>query len=195
MKNKLIYIVLILIILGWVFFIFKNQKYETSNILLNTQENQTKRIYDKNNTKIFTQDFEVNGISMTPMIKPWQKVEVKMNYYNSWKNEPKSWDIIIFENPFTLEKIIKKVSLVPNDLLKYNSKDKTLEVNWKILKNSAWTKYIFSENEFKLINIYIKDWKIIPWVYFIFWDNTISSMDSRSFWPITIEWILWKVEL
>jgi len=192
---KKINIILILIIIIIIFVIF-NLLFSYINITNNKLVFEQKyKLYNINDCKIKEEIFKINGFSMEPLILNWSDIKVFMNYYNCDNNIPKSWDIVIFENPYTLEKIIKKIMIVPKDKIEINKEKRTIKANWKVLKNSLDIEYIFYENELKWFEIYLQDGEIIWNTYFLFWDNIYNSRDSRDFWPITLEWILWKVEI
>lgn len=150
------------------------------------------KVYNQNNCEIKKEFFSVNGFSMQPMIKDKEEIEVFLNYYNCSKNKPKDWDIVIFENPYTLERIIKKLYIIPWDEVKIDKETNTIKVNGKKLVNSQNQAYIFKEPELKWFEIYTENGKVIENTYFIFWDNIYWSIDSRSFWPITLEGLIWK---
>ncbi len=158
-------------------------------------KNPITKLYDKDDCKIKEEKFSVKGFSMEPLIKNGSEVITKLNYYNCNKSKPKSWDIVIFENPFTLDRIIKKLSILSWDKLEVDKKKKTIKVNWKIIVNSQKQEYIFKDNELKWFEIYTQNWIIIENTYFIFWDNIHWSIDSRVFWSVTLEGLVWKVEL
>ena len=207
-KKYLIFIIFIaFVIFIWVIFYYSNnynkiskqyfkqnnQKDNTKNIIKNNNIN--KRFFNPNDLEIKKESFLVKWTSMQPLINNWDKVTLLLNYYNSWFNKIKSWDTIIFENNFTFDKIIKNIKIVPWDELKLNYKDWTVFVNNKLLVNSQNKEYKFNKNEFDLLKIYIKDNKMINNNYYLLWDNINTSIDSRNWWPISKEWILWKVEL
>ncbi len=152
-----------------------------------------KRIYDSSNTGIITIEYDVQWLSMQPMIQNGDKVLVDLNYYNNWQHQVKSRDLVVFENPFTLNRIIKRVVMIPGDTAIKDLKNKTLFVNGKILVNSVWESYIFDERAYRWVDIYTKSGVIIPNTYYLYGDNISGSFDSRNTWPVTLEWILGKV--
>lgn len=189
MKKKLVILICISAII-WGIYLFKNSA-TPSNIL----NDKTIKLYDENICEVKKDTFSVNGFSMEPMIKNGSSVQVQLNYYNCWTNKPKWWDIVVFENPHTLEKVIKKLAVVPGDEIKIDKKTNTIKINGKKLVNSEKQEYIFKEQELKWFEIYMENEKIIENIYFIFGDNIYGSSDSRNFWPITLEWLVWKVDL
>lgn len=131
--------------------------------------------------------------SMSPMISDWDNIRFLKNYYLACWKQIKKWDVILYNYLWWKQKLIKIIKITPKDNLEifWNR----IIINWKIMKNSVWQEYVFSDWEIKLISIYIKDWKIPENSYMIFWDNIYSSTDSRKFWAISINDILWKFDI
>ena len=203
MKKKLIILICsFIIILGIIFYIMRDNKPKNTTItpppkIVNndkTVENKPKLVYNKSNCKIQEESFNVKGNSMVPMLKNGIVIKLKLNYYNCDNNKIKYWDIVVFENPYTGEKIIKIASILPWDKITKDKKN-NIKVNWKVLKNSVWEEYKFDELAIRWFDINSNKWIIKENTYFLFWDNIKRSIDSRQNWPISIDWILWKVEL
>ena len=74
---------------------------------------------------------------MQPMIDNGDTVTVDLNYYNQGQHVVATGDIVIFENPFTLNKIIKRVVIIPGDRVEKDLEKGTLIVNGKTLMNSV----------------------------------------------------------
>ena len=72
---------------------------------------------------------------MEPTIHNGETVEVNMNYYNQHQHEVVAGDVVVFENPFSLERIIKRVYIIPGDTVEKDQKNRTLLVNGKVVKN------------------------------------------------------------
>lgn len=66
---------------------------------------------------------------MQPMIENGDLVTVDVNYYNQGQHVVTPGDIVIFENPFTLNRIIKRVVMTPGDRVEKDLQNKTLIVN------------------------------------------------------------------
>ncbi len=191
MKKLKIFLFLLFLFGIIIFMIVFEKEGDNTKLLSNSQEN----LYNENNCQIVKEPFKVNWVSMEPLIKNGSKVELSLNYYNCSNNIPKSWDIIIFENPFTFEKVIKKLSISPWDKLEVDEETWIIKINGDKFVNSAGDVYVFSELALKYFDIYTReDWIVKDWIYFIFWDNVKNSIDSRDYWPVSLEWILWKVE-
>ncbi len=132
--------------------------------------------------------------SMEPMIKNGSKILFNSGFYDDKKNEMKLWDIVLYDFKGEKHAIIKSVIARDSDTVEL--KDNTLFVNKKEVKNSAWKSYNFSTAEQKVMQLYInKENKIPHNSVFILWDNTKVSRDSRKFWAISMDDVLWKIQL
>lgn len=128
--------------------------------------------------------------SMFPLIHDWETKELLIDYYNTHSIQPKKWDIIAYNYAGNEKALIKIIQVTDNDSISF-SKNRLI-INDSILKNSVWEEYIFSEAEVRIMSLYINDSHIPKNSYFIFWDNTKNSLDSRNFWAISWEDIIWK---
>ena len=136
---------------------------------------------------------KVDGVSMEPLVKDWVSLKLLKNYYQcEWKLE--RWDLVYFDSIITHWAVIKKLSVLPGDIVKFENGNMFL--NWEILSNSIWEKYIFSDQEIQKISWYTPNWTLQEWAFLIFWDNINSnqSRDSRAFGPVSSEYFLWKVK-
>lgn len=138
-----------------------------------------------------TKEKTVYGNSMNPMLKHGQKVIFLENYYNC--NDIKRNDLIAYDYSGDALDLIKIIKVLPTDIV-YIDKNKLI-VNGEILKNSVGDIYVFSDNEIQILSMYIKDNHIPQDSYFIFGDNTSSSIDSRKFGAINKNDILGKFKL
>ncbi len=136
----------------------------------------------------------VDGTSMEPLLRNTTKQKVENNYYKcGWFI--KRWDILLINNSATWYKnYVKKLVVLPWDIIKFNESWNII-LNWDILKNSENKEYIFTKNEVKIMSLYIVNWVLQEWTYFVFWDNITNSRDSRNFWWVWVEWFIWKVEI
>jgi len=131
--------------------------------------------------------------SMSPELKHWETVYLLYDYYDKCLITPKKWDIIAYDFAGNKHLIIKKILVDSNDNI--SIKDNKLFVNNESLKNSKQKEYRFRDSDIKMLSLYIKDWHIPKWTYFIFWDNLTNSIDSRRFWAISLQNISWKFDL
>ena len=132
--------------------------------------------------------------SMEPLIENGSVVLFSSWYYDDVKSEVKLWDIVLYDFKGEKHPIIK--SIVARDSDSVELKNNTLFVNKKEVKNSAWESYNFSSSEQKMMKLYInKENKIPNNSVFILWDNVKISRDSRKFGAVSMNDILWKVNL
>jgi signal peptidase I len=169
MKNKHIYISILILFIWLIFYFFYLQS--------------------KNNHEIILEK-TISWFSMEPLIKSWEKVKLIVWFYDY--NDIKRWDLVAYDFAWKKDLFIKQVRVLPWDNLII--KDKKLYINNEVMKNSIWNEYIFSPWEQKLLNLYIINWKLKKDVYFIFWDNIINSIDSRRFWWVSKVDIVGKFE-
>lgn len=134
----------------------------------------------------------INWVSMEPLLKHWWEMYLLKDYYKCW-NTPKLWDIVAYDYKWAKNLLIKIIKADSNSIVEFSWN--TLLINWKQMKNSIWDIYKFNDNEIKLMKIYINNNKLPQNSYLIFWDNTVNSRDSRNFWAISVDNIVWKFEL
>lgn len=144
----------------------------------------------KKECKTNIEKFNVNWVSMQPLIKDRQVIEVEEKYYECWKNLTR-WDIVdVSISPW--DSMIKKLLWLPWDIITSND-SWNLVINWEILINSAKEKYVFEKEQIDRIMSFVVEWKLRKDVALIFWDNITNSIDSRTFWPIDLHALKWKV--
>jgi hypothetical protein len=105
---------------------------------------------------------------MEPMIRNKSVITLRMNWYNCANHAPRSSDVVVFENPFTRERVIKKLSMVPGDRVEVDRASRTVKLNGTIFANSKGTVYEFAESELKWFDIYVKEGILMSGVYFLF---------------------------
>ena len=153
-------------------------------------ENKKSDKKDIKSDEITLKQFRIKWISMEPLLKNGLVVEVFMNYYK--KNNAKINEIVIHNYAWEKYPVIKKIRATSSDKAEIKWKD--LYINDRLLTNSIWEKYIFSDNEIKMLSLYIKNNKIPDNSYFIFWELTKNSIDSRRFWAVWSVDFLWKLK-
>ncbi len=131
--------------------------------------------------------------SMFPFLENWSKIIFLKDYYNICNKEIKKWDLVAYDYAWNINPLIKVVKIDWKDNVEIDWN--IMKINWEVMKNSIWQIYIFSEWEINLISLYIKNWKIPENSYMIFWDNINDSIDSRRFWAISWNDILWKFDI
>lgn len=200
-KNILIFLFFSLSILFW----FLYTKEWTKNQYLNNEVNNLKTKINfltpknvissetkKSECNIETKEVQVEWISMEPFIKNGETTTVDYGYYHC--NDIVRWDLVIYKSTLTTWPVIKKLIAIPWDVIFFENRNMIL--NWKILSNSIWEKYIFSDQEINRISWYTPNWTLQENAFLIFWDNINSnqSRDSRAFGPVSSEYFLWKVK-
>ena len=131
---------------------------------------------------------EVRGNSMEPLISAGETVVLLENYYQC--NKVRREDIIAYDYKGNDNPLIKRVLVLGGDSLEF--KNNNLIVNNKILTNSQQKNYTFSENQKRMISLYIKDEKLTKNAYLIFSDNPGAGLDSRKFGAVSDEDFLGK---
>lgn len=176
MKKNIIILLVILIVflIAWIIFYDKKINIDKTN--------------QKENIVVTTKT--VSGNSMYPMLSNWEKINLMEWYYNN--KEVELWDLVSYNYAWKYEyiKIVKATSKEKVEIIWSN-----LYINWEIMKNSESEIYEFTENEIKLLSLYISNNKIPEWSFFIFWDNVKESTDSRKFWAISKQDLFWKFEI
>lgn len=187
MKKNLIItflIILNIVTLSFSFYLWNENNSLSQKIKLLLPENKVVKSETKQNCTTKENYYNVDWVSMEPMIKNGEKIKVIENYYtcNSIVNR---WDIIIYESFTTNWPIIKQVKVLPWDIVKFENNN--MYINWEILINSVWEVYTFSQDEVKYMSMYIQEnSKLQNWAFFAFWDNIKNSIDSRKMWWLWI---------
>jgi len=174
---KLAFLIFILVFLSWCF------EWKNMN---NNIESLEKIVKDNNyEEKIIKWD------SMEPLLKNGSRVFFDKKAYKSLWDIEKD-DLILYDFKWDKNPIIKRI--VAKDTSIVSIENNSIFVDWKEIKNSIWESYNFSINEQKVMKMYIdKNWNIPKKSFFILWDNTKNSIDSRKFWAVSFNDIFWKV--
>jgi len=192
MKNKKLYIIIVLLIVVNIFqfilFIGKKEKIKNltpwKQIVLNNPK------IDNCNSK--EKDFTITWKAMEPLLKNSQKIKIIENYY-SCNNKVNRWDIIVYKNLSKNNEIVRQIKALPWDIIKFENNK--IIINWDFLKNSKKEEYIFDTKQIKYMNMYILDSKLQKWSFFAFWDNINDNNDSRTMWWLWIKNFKWKIVL
>lgn len=137
---------------------------------------------------------KIEGESMEPLIENGSKVLFSDGFYGRSKKTVKNWDIVLYDFKWEDNPIIKFVVARSEDTVVL--KNNTLFVNDSEVKNSAWESYNFWQAEQRIMKLYINEKSSIPQnSVFILWDNINDSRDSRKFWAVSMDDILWKITL
>jgi len=138
------------------------------------------------------QIYEIKTISwnsMFPLLNNWEEINFIRGYYNT--NNPKIGDLVDYNYAWKYN-YIKQVKATDKDKVEIIGQN--LHINWNIMKNSKWEIYKFNDNELKMLWLYVQNWLIPKNSVLIFWDNISVSTDSRKFWAVSKNDLLWKFE-
>ena len=139
----------------------------------------------------------VRGTSLFPLIKPGQEIKLLYGYYDCHPVE--RGDVVAYDYAGRENPIIKIIKAIPEDKfhLEKASNGWHIFVNDKILRNSENKPYLLSENGYKMLSLYWKDYNgIIPENTYLILGNLVSgSLDSSRFGLVYKTDILGKVEL
>ena len=138
---------------------------------------ETEKIIDIDTSCVIEAEKEVKGDSMEPLIKQGEILILMEGYYSC--NEIERGDIVAYDYGGNKNPIIKKIMVLGGDTLEFN--DNVLLVNKEPLKNSEDKIYEFSEQEKRMIGLYIKDNKLVNSAFLIFGENINNGLDSRKF--------------
>jgi signal peptidase I len=133
--------------------------------------------------RVFVQNYQVDGPSMTPTLLNGEYILVnKADYFI---HGPQRGDVIVFKFPKdTSRDFVKRVIGVPGDTVTTFS-DGTVTVNGVVLNEPYVNDHINSVTE---------EWRLGPGQYFVMGDNRGDSYDSRDWGPVPINDILGKAE-
>lgn len=131
----------------------------------------------------------VNGDSMSPLLKNQQELQLDLNYYSC--HTIQAGDLVVFEIPGRKNRIIKKIFAVPGDTYKYRNNQ--IEINGKILKNSAGENYNIQS---KMLELYASSYPVLPKdSYLVLGDQPRGSFDASRMGFIDRQQIVGKVQL
>jgi len=152
---------------------------------------------EKSSCPIQTKKEIVRGSSMEPLIKSGYEITALYGYYDC---QPiKRNDIVLVKYAGNQDPLIKVVKAIPEDKweLNENKEKNTFEiiVNGQALKNSQGAIYQIPSSKIKVLQLYQKDYPIIPENTYLVMGNLVSgSMDATKFGLIDKSSILAKVE-
>jgi signal peptidase I len=142
-----------------------------------------------------TEERIVRGNSLSGLIEPGQTIEILLGYYDC--NIVKRGDIVVYNYAGDINPIIKVVKAISGDSfqMKKAGVGWNILINNEIVKNSQNQPYIIDESGYKMLSLYINDYKgVIPEnAYLILGNLTGGSLDSTRFGLIDKSDILGKV--
>ncbi|MBA3063917.1 signal peptidase I, partial [Candidatus Woesearchaeota archaeon] len=137
----------------------------------------------------------VLGSSLSPFINSGDKIKILFGYYNCY--EIKREDIIIYNFAGNENPIIKIVKGIPEDKFELRKSDFgwNILINNQILKNFKGKPYVISDNRYKMLSLYERDYKgVIPKNAYLLLGNLVSgSVDSTRFGLVDKSNIIGKV--
>ena len=154
--------------------------------------------YCQDKCGIIIEEKLVRGVSLSPLIKPNDRVRILFNYYK--ENEIKRGDVVAYNVSSNEVPIIKIIKDIPDDkfyLRKTAGSIYHLVINNEVCVNSEDTPYLIDEQGAKMLSLYEKDCNgIVPENVYLLLGNLIyGSLDSTRFGLVSKDDILGKVEL
>ncbi len=133
--------------------------------------------------RLFVQNYQVDGPSMTPTLLNGEYIMVnKADYFI---NGPQRGDVIVFKFPKDTSKdFVKRVIGIPGDTV-VTYTDGTVAVDGVTLNEPYVNDHI---------NTVATTWRLGPGQYFVMGDNRGDSYDSRDWGPVPSDDILGKAE-
>jgi len=135
--------------------------------------------------RVFVQNYQVDGPSMTPTLLNSQYILVnKVDYF---LHAPQRGDVIVFRYPRDPSRdFVKRVIGVPGDTVK-------ISTNGAVTVDGVRLKEPYTND---LTNTYgYESWTLKPGQYFVLGDNRGDSSDSRDWGPVPQSDIIGKAEL
>jgi signal peptidase I len=136
----------------------------------------------------------VRGNSMSPFLESGETVRALFGYYDC--NPVQRNDIVLFRYSGNENLLIKFVRGIPGDNWNLKKTDNGYEIiiNGNPVLNSEGNPYLIAESSIRILEIYIKDYPIIPEkTYLLLGDGLNGSIDSTHFGLVGKDDILAKV--
>lgn len=140
------------------------------------------------------EDRIVKGDSLSGIISDGEKVRILNDYYLC--NDILREDIVVYKYQGLDNPVIKIVKGIPGDSFKIENSggDFLIYINGKVLSNSLGEIYRIKESASKMIQLYAKDYPVIPQNAFLLLGNLASgSVDSTKFGLIDRKDLIGKV--
>ncbi len=143
---------------------------------------------------VSSKEMTVQGFSMYPFIKPDEIVQALFGYYDC--HDVSRNDVVLYSYSGNKNLLIKSVKGIPGDQWNLKKENGLYEivVNDVSLLNSEGKPYEIPESSAKILQLYTKDYPIIPSdAYLLLGDETGGSVDSTHFGLISKNDIMAKV--
>ncbi len=181
-ENKLFLLISIVLLIVFIFFI--SFLKENNNNHLKNNECLIKKI-----------EKTVRGMSLFPLFKTGDRIEIYAGYYNC--HPVKRNDVVIYHYNGDKNPLIKIIKGIPGDKFKLRKINTgwSIYINNKILKNSEGIPYLLNNDRSKMLLLYERTYRnIIPNKSYLILGNVPSgSLDSTIFGFIGKNDILGKV--
>ncbi|MFA5086389.1 MAG: signal peptidase I [Candidatus Paceibacterota bacterium] len=141
-----------------------------------------------------SKEMTVRGNSMSPFFDSGDVVNAMFGYYDC--NPVQRNDVVLFRYSGNENLLIKFVKGVPGDRwwLEKTDEGRNIIVNGSPVLNSEGKPYLIAESSVGILEIYIKDYPVIPEeTYLLLGDGLNGSLDSTHFGLVGKKDILAKV--
>ena len=138
----------------------------------------------------------VRGDSMAPFLQPDNEVEAMYGYYAC--HDILRNDVVLYKYSGKDNLLIKFVRAVPGDRwgLEKSEAGYNIIVNGSAVLNSEGEPYSIADTSIKMLQLYIKDYPIIPDnTYLLLGDKISGTLDSTAFGLVGKDDIMAKVEV
>jgi signal peptidase I len=138
----------------------------------------------------------VRGDSMTPYLVPDDEVKALFGYYDC--HDVLRNDVVLYKYSGKENLLIKFVRAVPGDKwdLRQSGVNYNIIVNDTVLLNSAGSPYLIADTSIKMLQLYVKDYPVIPEnTYLLLGDKVEGSLDSSAFGLVGKDDIMARVEI
>lgn len=192
------FVVFVGVLMGFVFYrqgymVKPSQSSELSaEKVLSWQQEEKMQFSEDDVVKGELKRFVVNGMSMYPLMKPW---DIVTGVIFEDQKPIKRYDIVVVKFKTIDTPLIKRVIWIPGDTITFSGGK--LLVNGEP-ENSEYIYpwgYHYVPGDIKLLQIQLKNFggRVPDGMYLLLWDNRADSKDSRKFWLVDQKQIIGKI--
>jgi signal peptidase I len=137
----------------------------------------------------------ISGYSMSPFLDSGEEVQALFNYYDCY--DVLRNDVVLYKYSGNSNLLIKFIKAIPGDTWNLKKTDNGYEivVNDISLLNSEGKLYLIPEGSTKMLELYVKDYPVIPVdTYLLLGDKIDGSTDSTSFGLVSKKDIMAKIK-